>query len=472
MWTRSLAALLVLSSFGCTSEDDAQPPENADGQFDAGVAVPGKADTLGYEDRGYAATCILRAANGASEQTLIEDAGMWSRSARRIVEARNGADGRAGTADDVVFDTLEGLDDVDWVGYFAFSALFDHAQEAGLCPGLGEEYEHAGEREATDLIIDQIGARMRRRFEEGARPSTRGLHAKGRCLEAEFTIDNSALPSELRVGLFADNTTHPAWVRFSNGDPHVQADREGDVRAMAIKVLDVPGEKLLEAERDATTHDFLLNHTPAVATADVIHFAAVIDHAENGRNPALAFLDWNPFDIELSSILLAIEAITTPIVNPLSTPYWSQTPYRLGPDTSAVKYRARPCDGQIPGPELDDEDPDHFDASMQQQLGAGDVCFEFGVQRQTDPERMPIEDASIEWSETESPFLPVARIVLSAQDFASPERAEMCEHLSYTPWHALPEHRPLGSLNRARRRAYDAISGQRHELNEVPREEP
>ncbi|MEM6292726.1 MAG: hypothetical protein AAGA54_15745 [Myxococcota bacterium] len=355
MWTRSLAALLALSSFGCMAEEDAQNPENADGQFDDGVAVPGKTDTLGYEDRGYAATCILRAANGASEQALTDDAGMWSRSARRIVEARNGADGQPGTDDDVVFDTLEGLDDVDWVGYFAFSALFSYAEGTGLCPGLGEEYEHAGEQEATDLIIEQIGARMRRRYEEGARPSTRGLHAKGRCLDAEVTIDNGALPPELRVGLFADNTTHPAIVRFSNGDPHVQADREGDVRAMAIKVLDVPGEKLLEAERDATTHDFLLNHTPAVATADVIHFAAVIDHAENGRNPALAFLDWNPFDIELSSILLAIEAITTPIVNPLSTPYWSQTPYRLGPDTSAVKYRARPCDGEVPGPEVSDE---------------------------------------------------------------------------------------------------------------------
>ena len=344
-------ALLGLSllAVACGGGDGSpQPGPGQDGQFDDGVAPPGKADTQGFEDRGYEATCILRLANAADENTLVEDAGVWSVSAREILEARAGADGRDGTGDDVAFETLEQLDDVDWVGYFAFQDMFDHARDAGYCPGLGEEYEHAGEAEATDLIIRRIGERMQRRYADGHRPSTRGLHAKGRCLQADFTVDASGLPPELRVGVFAEDTTYPAWVRFSNGDPHVQADSEGDVRAMAIKLMNVPGEKLLDDERDASTQDFLLNHTPAVATADVIHFADVIDLAEDDRNPALAFLAWNPFDIELDSILLAIEAITKGIVNPLSTQYWSQTPYRLGPDTSAVKYSARPCDGEQP----------------------------------------------------------------------------------------------------------------------------
>ncbi len=469
---RCLLTLTALSLLGCDSSQSASADGGPhDGQYDDAVVPVGKADSNGFEDRGYAATCILRVANGSDRATLTEG-GVWSRAADAILRTRSGPDGTLGTADDVMFATLEELDDVDWIGYFAFSAMFDHAQGAGLCPGLGEEYEHAGEAEATDLIIRRIGERMQREFEDGARPATRGLHAKGRCLQAEVSIDNGELPAELRVGLFASNRTHPAWVRFSNGDPHVQADREGDVRAMAIKLLDVPGEKLLESEADATTHDFLLNHTPAVATADVIHFADVIDHAESGRNPALAFLDWNPFDIELDSILLAIDAITTPIINPLSTSYWSQTPYRLGPEASAVKYRARPCEGQALGLEFDDEDPNHFTPSMEEQLERGDVCFEFAVQRQTDPERMPIEDASIEWSTSESPFIPVARIVFSAQDFVSEEQVDSCEHFSFTPWHALPEHRPLGSLNRARKRAYDTISARRHGLNDRPRVEP
>lgn len=473
---RNLRLVLLSLSLGTSACDGGdgspEPGPGQDGQFDDGVATPGKADTQGFEDRGYEATCILRLANTADREVLVEDAGVWSISAREIIEARAGKDETLGTDDDVTLETLEQLDDVDWVGYFAFQSMYDHAEEIGLCPGLGAEYVHAGELEATERIIRRIGERMMREFGEGARPATRGLHAKGRCLQAAVTVDNSQLPEELRVGVFANNTTYPAWVRFSNGDPHVQADSEGDVRAMAIKLLDVPGAKLLDDERDAETHDFLLNHTPAVATADVIHFADVVELSEDDRNPALAFLAWNPFDIELTSILLAIESITKSIVNPLSTQYWSQTPYRLGPETSAVKYSARPCSGQGSGPELDDEDPNYFTPSMQQQLSDGDVCFEFMVQRQTDPQRMPIEDASIEWSASESPFIPVARIVFSDQDFAAEQQATTCQHLSYTPWHALPEHRPLGSLNRARKIAYASISTVRHNLNEVPRVEP
>jgi len=464
---------LLLSLCACdAAEPTPQPGPGQDGQFDDGVATPGKADTQGFEDHGYEATCILRLANDADAAMLDDEADVWSVSARRIEEARAGVDGSLGTADDVPFESLEQLDDVDWVGYFAFQDMYDYAQRAGYCPSVGEEYEFAGEAEAADLIIRRIGERMQREYGQGARPATRGLHAKGRCLRAEFTVDNAALPSELRVGLFADNASYPAWVRFSNGNPHVQADAEGDVRAMAIKLMGVPGEKLLDDEADALTHDFLLNHTPAVATADVFQFADVIDVTEGGQNPVLAWLDWNPFDIEAESIRLAIEAITKSIINPLSTRYWSQTPYRLGPETSAVKYSARPCDAEQPGPQLDDDDTDHFTPSMEQQLEAGDVCFEFAVQRQTDPQRMPMEDASIEWSESESPFVPVARIAFAAQDFASEEQSQACEHLSFTPWHALPEHRPLGSLNRARRRAYTAISSVRHDLNGVPRVEP
>jgi hypothetical protein len=36
----------------------------------------------------------------------------------------------------------------------------------------------------------------------------------------------------------------------------------------------------------------------------------------------------------------------------------------------------------------------------------------------------------------------------------------------------LPEHRPLGAVNRVRRVVYEQISTVRHELNQAPREEP
>jgi hypothetical protein len=98
--------------------------------------------------------------------------------------------------------------------------------------------------------------------------------------------------------------------------------------------------------------------------------------------------------------------------------------------------------------------------------------FAFRVQRQVADANMPIEDASIEWSESRSPYVPVAEIAIPAQRFSSEEQNEFCENLSFNPWHALPAHRPIGGLNRARLRLYDAISKARHAANGVPRHEP
>ena len=42
--------------------------------------------------------------------------------------------------------------------------------------------------------------------------------------------------------------------------------------------------------------------------------------------------------------------------------------------------------------------------------------------------------------------------------FNTPEQMEFGDNLSFNIWHSLPEHRPLGSFNRARKRAYEALS--------------
>src|ERR1039457_2359242 len=77
-----------------------------------------------------------------------------------------------------------------------------------------------------------------------------------------------------------------------------------------------------------------------------------------------------------------------------------------------------------------------------------------------------------EWKEAQAPFYSVATIRIPRQVFDIPEQAEFCEHLSFTPWHASPEHRPLGVTNRLRKVIYDHISRVRHEMNETKRQEP
>jgi hypothetical protein len=52
----------------------------------------------------------------------------------------------------------------------------------------------------------------------------------------------------------------------------------------------------------------------------------------------------------------------------------------------------------------------------------------------------------------------VADIVIHRQTFDPKARNTACELLSYSPWHALPDHKPLGAVNRMRKGIYEAIS--------------
>ena len=74
-------------------------------------------------------------------------------------------------------------------------------------------------------------------------------------------------------------------------------------------------------------------------------------------------------------------------------------------------------------------------------LRARDACFTFLVQLQDPTKNMPIEDATIEWDEHDSPYFPVATLRIPAQEFSTDAQNRFCEALQFAPWHALPEHR-------------------------------
>ena len=126
-----------------------------------------------------------------------------------------------------------------------------------------------------------------------------------------------------------------------------------------------------------------------------------------------------------------------------------------------MKYRVKPCEPSqtaIPNP----PGYNYLRDAMATTLSARDACFDFSVQFQTDATKMPMEDATVTWDERLSPFVHVGRLHIPAQQFESKGQQRYCEDLSFTPWHALPEHRPLGSLNRLRKPVYESVSKLRH----------
>jgi hypothetical protein len=145
------------------------------------------------------------------------------------------------------------------------------------------------------------------------------------------------------------------------------------------------------------------------------------------------------------------------------------TPYLLG--DRAIKFSATPLSRTANLPP-EQTGLDFLREAMMKQVGSEDVYFEFGVQLQADPVTMPVEDPVVMWDEAVSPFQRVAISRIPKQDISARSWVDFAENLSFTPWHSLPEHRPLGSNNRARRVIYEAISEFRHEMNGVPREGP
>src|SRR5205085_11007206 len=145
--------------------------------------------------------------------------------------------------------------------------------------------------------------------------------------------------------------------------------------------------------------------------------------------------------------------------NPLRIRYFSVAPYLLG--DKAVKYSLTPrnvISAQAPKSASND----FLREAMANQLGSRNAVFDFAVQFQIDPYKMPIEDPGITWDEALSPFRKVATLTIPSQVFDTPEQREFGDTMSFNPWRCLPEHRPLGGVSRARRPVYHALSALRH----------
>lgn len=332
---------------------------------------------------------------------------------------------------------------------------------------LGQEYPQPGEETLIAKIADQISAMQRKEYPPGVKPMRRDAHGKHHgVVRAEFIVEPD-LPPELAVGLFKAPRAYRAYIRFSNGEGAPKPDSMKDGRGMAIKVLGVPGEKLLEDERDAQTQDFLLisHHSFFVRTlADYVELFETF--SRGGR--LSHFLGWNPLRWRLTE-LRHVVSTAIKISNPLTTQYWSTVPFLYG--KTAAKFSARPHEPANKGPPRPAAH-DYLRKAMVQTLDEREIRFDFLVQLQTSAQKMPVEDATVPWDQAASPYRKVATIVIPKQKFDSDAQHAFAENLSFTPWHSIPEHRPLGAMNRARKHVYTTISKLRHEHNGAPRVEP
>lgn len=271
------------------------------------------------------------------------------------------------------------------------------------------------------------------------------------CVDAAFVVP-ADLPASLKVGLFATAATYQARVRFANAA--TESDRDVDLRGMSIKVMNVPGTNLSPGVSD---QDFVLNSHPVMMASDTkgfLEFNRAVSAVDRD------FVDIGRYFVKHPKVLAILTEARQHHSSHLDIPYFSATPYLFG-EGRAVKYVVRPTSPtKSPKPPLRPSKT-YLTDELIARLAAGDATFDLCVQFQTDAEKMPIEDAMVEWEEKDSPYLRVATIRIPKQRFDAAEQWQACEALRFSPWHALEPHRPLGGMNRARRPIYYEMGKER-----------
>ena len=338
-------------------------------------------------------------------------------------------------------------------------------EDEGLA--LAEEKIDPDEEQSLDDIIDLMADQMRGHFkpggyERGGNTKTHGI------VRATVTIRDD-LPEHCRKGVFAQPRSYKAYVRFSGPGPDVPADiRDVGFTSMAVKLMGVEGEKLMDEEKH--TQDFITICTPTFVTPNTrenakLQYWSLVDM------PIYYFI--NPKDSHFLDFFMQSLWNETQY-NPLGQRHWSCVPYLLGegqammfsfvPKTKVyTKIEGAPF-GKIPF--------NYLRENMIRTLNEKDVEFDLMIQIQTDPHRMPIENAAVRWPEKLSPFIPAATVHIPKQKFDSEAQFEFAKRLKMNPWHCLPEHRPLGNQSRARFRMYYELSKFRQEMNQTTHLEP
>ena len=300
-------------------------------------------------------------------------------------------------------------------------------------------------------------------FERGGNTKTHGI------VRAEFTVrDDLPGAHAARHLRRAARPTAPGCASPGPG-PYVTPDID-DVgfMSMSIKLMGVPGPKLLDDEQ--FTQDMIGVSTPTFVTPDT-RANAQLQHWSYRNASAFYFLN-------LARVahprLDHAAALDEDAVEPARGRVLQLRP---------VPARRGAGDAVLVPHAAEDANPRAATAAAARptttcatrwwrRSPSEDVEFDILLQVQTDPFLMPIENNAVLWPTKLSPRVPAAVLRIPRQTFDSPEQLDFARVLSFNPWHCIPEHRPLGNQSRARKRMYSELSRLRQQMNGVEHYEP
>ena len=340
------------------------------------------------------------------------------------------------------------------------------------------ESPEADEAETIASLIATMKTITATTFEDEGR-AIRGVHAKSHgLLEGELTVLDG-LPAELAQGLFAEPGTYRMTLRISTSPGDLMDDHISTPRGIAIKVHGVTGAQLSGNPADAT-QDFLMVEGPAFLVATPKDFlgnlkllASTTDKAEGLKRAFSATARGLEAVIETvggrSDKLISLGGHK--LTHPLGETVYTQVPVRYG--DHVAKLSLVPVSPELTA--LKDapvnlaDKPDGLRAAVADHFAGNGGTWELRVQLNTDLAAMPIEDASVAWSEDASPYVAVARLTVAPQpSWDAVKVAAIDDGAAFSPWHGLVAHQPLGGIMRVRKPVYAALQSERSARSGCP----
>ncbi|KAF2030889.1 heme-dependent catalase [Setomelanomma holmii] len=331
----------------------------------------------------------------------------------------------------------------------------------------GVETPKPDEEEKARRIGQTMNKMQQHNFDQH-RHAYRATHVKSQgFVKGKLTVLPD-LPNHLQQGLFkTPGKTYDVAARYANEPVFLQADQEPSPRGLGLRVFGVEGQRLAGADQDATTQDWFFNNAPMIELTDIDTCLEIMELREK-------YFD-SPTKLAAAT-KLRTDAIKQsapgmlPNTNMISHSFFTQSAFRYGqyyghlalfPVLDDMTSRAEKVKSSDSRETLRDWLVEYFTNH-----GAK---YEFKIQLGTSPEHHPTEDGSVVWDEATAPYQTIATIEFPPQDALTAERRTFWEdRMKLSPWDALAEHQPLGSINRLRKIVYDMSRKKREAVNAVP----
>ena len=338
------------------------------------------------------------------------------------------------------------------------------------------------EAETNRALVDTMRSINQKTYDDSGH-ANRSVHAKAHALLKGEMVVRGGLPPELAQGIFAAPRTYPVALRFSTNPGDILDDPLSAPRGLALKVVGVDGERLPGSEGLAT-QDFVMIDAPVFSAPDAKTFlkslkplAATTDRAEGAKKvlSAVARVTEKALEAVGGESATLIQLGGHPQTHPAGGTYYSQVPLLHGSYVAKVSVApSSPELTALAGQTVDLRgDPDGLRAALKDLFARHGGQWDVRVQLLTNRDSMPVEDASVPWPEDESPYVSVATITVPAQSSYDEARHQaLDEGLAFSPWDGIAAHRPLGSVMRSRKAAYEMSAGFRAEANGCPIRHP